>query len=306
MNTNKKLSGIFDTSQVIPIDDTSRIVLMSDCHRSDGNWADDLVRNQNVYCAALDYYFNSGYTYIELGDGDELWETSDFSNIVEAHKDSLKMLVKFHAYKRFYMIYGNHDMVKKDPEFVKTNMCCYFHPRLRMSVPLFGSITVHEGLVLRHAETGKDIFLVHGHQADLLNSVLWKLARFLVRKVWAPLEGLGVKDPTSAAKNYKRSTIVEAVLSRWSQKEKKMIVAGHTHRPVFPEPGGSLYFNDGSCVHPRCITAIEIYEGTILLVKWCIGVLKGGLLYAKRDVLAGPEKLSAYLTPESEGTDKPS
>ena len=32
-----------------------------------------------------------------------------------------------------------------------------------------------------------------------------------------------------------------------------------------------------------------------MLVKWCIGVMQGGILYAKREILAGPEKLSAYL-----------
>ena len=58
MNTNRVLSKIFASAQVIPINDSSRIVLISDCHRSDGSWADDLSRNQNVYYAALDYYFN--------------------------------------------------------------------------------------------------------------------------------------------------------------------------------------------------------------------------------------------------------
>jgi predicted phosphodiesterase len=164
-------------------------------------------------------------------------------------------------------------------------------------VPLFNDIKVHEGLVLRHAETGKDIFLVHGHQADCFNSVFWKLARFLVHHLWGPLEALGVNDPTSAAENNDRSSKIETKLTQWSRTEGKMVIAGHTHRPVFPEPGNSLYFNDGSCVHPRCITAIEISEGNIMLVKWCIGVMQGGVLYAKREILAGPEKLSAYLAP---------
>jgi predicted phosphodiesterase len=307
MNTNKKLSEIYASSQVIPIDDTSKVVLMSDCHRSDGSWSDDLSRNQNMYCAALDYYFNRGYTYIEIGDGDELWENYDFSKIVEAHKDSLRLLAKFNEYKRLYMIYGNHDMVKKNTEFVKNNLCCYYDNGLKKRLPLFKGIKIHEGLVLRHAETGKDIFLVHGHQADFLNSVLWKLARFLVHNLWSPLEALGVNDPTSAAKNNKRSTKVEMTLTQWSQQKNKMIIAGHTHRPFFPEPGNSLYFNDGSCVHPRCITAIEIYEGSIMLVKWCIGVMQDGVLFTKREILAGPEKLSAYLAPDSAKLiDKPS
>ena len=34
------------------------------------------------------------------------------------------------------------------------------------------------------------------------------------------------------------------------------------------EPGYIPLFNDGSCVHPRSITGIEIQNGSIALVKW--------------------------------------
>jgi hypothetical protein len=37
-------------------------------------------------------YYNDGFTYFELGDGDELWETS-FKTILEAHK-SVYLLLK--------------------------------------------------------------------------------------------------------------------------------------------------------------------------------------------------------------------
>lgn len=301
MTSVNLLSEIYASSRVIPISDASKIVLMSDCHRGDGSWADDLSRNENVYNGALEYYYNHGFTYIEIGDGDELWENYSFSDIAGAHKDSLNLLARLHDQKRLYMIYGNHDMVKKDAPFDRANLCCYYDARLKKAVPLFRDIKVYEGLILRHAETGKDIFLVHGHQVDFFNSKLWKLARFLVHNFWRPLEALGVNNPTSAAKNNKRANSVEEKLTRWSQSQNRMVVAGHTHRPVFPEPGGALYFNDGSCVHPRCVTAIEIEQGGISLVKWCVGITQGLALYVKREALAGPEKLTAYLGPEAGG-----
>jgi hypothetical protein len=46
-----------------------------------------------------------------------------------------------------------------------------------------------------------------------------------------------------------------------------MLVAGHNHRPMFPEIGEPLYFNDGSCVHPFFITGIEIDRGKISLIN---------------------------------------
>jgi len=30
----------------------------------------------------------------------------------------------------------------------------------------------------------------------------------------------------------------------------QMLIAGHTHRPSFPDDGQPLYFNDDSCVSP--------------------------------------------------------
>lgn len=74
-----------------------------------------------------------------------------------------------------------------------------------------------------------------------------------------------------------------------------MLIAGHTHRPMFPEVGEPPYFNDGSCVHPHVITAIEIANGDIMLVKWNIKTKNDGTLFVDRDVLAGPRKLKDYF-----------
>jgi len=150
-------------------------------------------------------------------------------------------------------------------------------------------------LVLRHKTTGDKIFLIHGHQVDCLNYRLWKLARFLVRYLWRPLTTFGVNDPTRAAKNYDKKEAVEKILTKWVTRENHMLIAGHTHRPMFPEVGEPTYFNDGSCVHPRCITAIEISEGQILLVKWNVKTKNDGTLFIGREVLAGPRRLKEYF-----------
>jgi hypothetical protein len=117
---------------------------------------------------------------------------------------------------------------------------------------------------------------------------------------------LGILDPTRAAENPGRCNEIDETLYHWAKGSNKgdmkdalhfsgrgnreasrvspdghlIIIAGHTHRPVFAnlslterrlmETGiGSrgvrrkakadpVYFNTGSCVHPRCITGIEI------------------------------------------------
>ncbi len=97
------------------------------------------------------------------------------------------------------------------------------------------------------------------------------------------------------SKNYKKKNDVAKKLAEWTVRENKMLIAGHTHRPVFPEPGEPPYFNDGSCVHPRCITGIEIAQGNMTLIKWSIKSDEKGLLEVGRDVLAGPEKIEDYF-----------
>jgi hypothetical protein len=56
MYSFKRLSQVFKSAQNISFDDSSKIVLISDCHRGDGSGADDFSRNQLPYFAALTYY----------------------------------------------------------------------------------------------------------------------------------------------------------------------------------------------------------------------------------------------------------
>jgi UDP-2,3-diacylglucosamine pyrophosphatase LpxH len=299
MNTLKRLSKIFEASEEIPFDDYSRIVLMSDCHRGDGSWTDDFSRNQNIYFVALNHYYNENYTYIEIGDGDELWQNKKLTDIVKAHSDVFWLQSKFFNEGRLYLIYGNHDIVKSNNKFVRENLYQYFNEVSKRDIPLFKNIKIHEGLVLKHNTANEKIFLVHGHQVDFLNDKLWRLARFLVRYLWTPLELYGVNDPTSTAKNYYKKEAVGKKLTEWVKKEGHMLIAGHNHRPMYPEVGEPPYFNDGSCVHPRCITAIEIIDGNIILVKWNLKTKVDGTLFIGREVLAGPRKIKDYFYTDS-------
>ena len=56
-----------------------------------------------------------------------------------------------------------------------------------------------------------------------------------------------------------------------------------------------LYFNDGSCVHTNGVTAIEIVEGTIALVRWSVKTRRDGLMFIGKDILAGPRMIDGYF-----------
>lgn len=295
MSTLSRLNKVFDAAEQIPINDTSKIVLMSDCHRGDGNWGDNFLNNQNLFFAALDFYYRKDFTYIELGDGDELWENRKIDRIISIHSDAFWIMSKFYKEGRLYMLYGNHDAVKKYKDFAQDNLRSYYVESIKKRVALFPGIKIHEGLILQYKDENNLIFLTHGHQADFLNYNLWKLSRFLVRYLWRPLELTGVRDPTSAAENHTRKDKIEKKLVEWTKKRNHILIAGHTHRPVFPQVDESFYFNDGCCVHPRCITAIEIESGQITLVKWTVRTRKDRSLYVDRVILEGPVKLQDYF-----------
>lgn len=290
MSFQSRLSRSFDSAPILPLNQTSRYVLFSDCHRGCANSNDNFLKNQHLYFAALQHYYQNGFTYIELGDGDELWENRNMEQIIEVHNNVFWLLKKFAERNRLHLIYGNHDMEKKQKNYADCHCSSYFCTDTQQMQPLFPHMAYHSGIILEDI-SGLRLYLTHGHQADLLNSVFWRLSRFLVRYVWKPMEHTGVLDPTSAAKNNHRKNLTEKRLSSWAEERRQILITGHTHRPRLnkTEP---FYFNTGSCVHPRCITCIEIQNRTLTLCKWAVNSRPDRTLYVEHEVLTDPVSLS--------------
>lgn len=284
MSYHSRLSNAFLNAPILPLTQGTRYALISDCHRGDGSSNDNFLKNQHLYFTALNYYYSKGFTYIELGDGDELWENRNMSQIIEVHNNVFWLLNLFNRQHRLYLIYGNHDMEKKKRGYSAAVCHSYFCTDSQCMQPLFPDLPFYEGIILKNPNNARCLYLTHGHQADFLNSTCWRLARFLVRYVWRPMEHFGVLDPTSAAKNYTQKDRVERKLSSYAFKNKIRLITGHTHRPRL-NPDSPFYMNTGSCVHPRCITCMEIENDTITLVKWTIDVRKDRSLYVSREVL---------------------
>lgn len=291
MSTASRLERAFAAAPTLPLSPCNRYVLFSDCHRGVGNAADNFLKNQHLFFAALKHYYQNGYSYIELGDGDELWENRSMANIIEIHSDVFWLLSLFYKENRLYMLYGNHDIVKKKKHYSARKCNTYFCTETQRPQPLFPDLTFHEGIILCSAGHPEHaVYLTHGHQASLLNSTFWPLSRFFVRFLWRPLENFGVLDPTSAAKDYDVKDKTEKRLNQWAADTDRILITGHTHRPVLHEQD-IHYFNTGSCVHPRCITCIEVENCSLTLVKWSMSARADSTLYVARDVLSGPVHL---------------
>lgn len=299
-SSKKRLDNAYKNAKVITFDDASKFILFSDCHRGDNSFADDFANNRNIYFHALKHYYAKGFQYCEIGDGDELWENLSFNSILNAHKNVFMLMKLFHKTNKLHMIWGNHDMVYRSPDYVKKHLSTYFDAKTGEHVELFKDIKYHEGIILKHRLTKQEVFLTHGHQADWWNFIFWKWSRFMVRVLWKPLNVMGIADPTSPAKNYTELIKVERRTKKWIGENNNLLtIVGHTHRPRFPKPGDIAFFNDGSCVHPRSITGIEIEKGEISLIKWHIATKEDGTLQIVRTILEGPRKLIDYRTDSS-------
>lgn len=299
MSYYSRLNKSFEGAFRLPLNNCTKYVLISDCHRGTGTSNDNFLKNQNLYFAALQYYYKMGFTYIELGDGDELWENRNMKQIIETHGDIFSLLSRFYAQERLYMLYGNHDMVKKDRRYTEKNCsaysCCCVNPYFD-NQPLLPNIQFYEGIILENTTSSDamDVYLTHGHQTDLFNSTLWRFTRFLVRYLWKPLERYGFLDPTSAARNYTRRDKAEQRLHHWAEQEKHILITGHTHRPALSETD-PYYYNSGSCVHPYSITCLEIERMHIRLIKWKLETRPDMSLYVAREILAGPVPLNGRI-----------
>lgn len=291
------ISNAFKNAQSLTINQHSKLILFSDCHRGNHSYADDFSHNSEIYEHALTHYFENNFTYIELGDGIELWENRHFSEILESYSEVFEILLKFHKQGRLHLIWGNHDMIFKKQHHVNRILGSFFDKDRNEKKALFEHLTFHEAILLNIEEFNKSILLMHGHQADFFNYYCWKLSRFLVRHLWKPLQLLGYNDPTSPAKNHKELIRVEKRFKKWIQNnEHQMVITGHTHRPRFPKPDEIPYFNDGSCVHPKSITGLEIADLKISLIKWETTTTKDGSVKIEKTIIEGPSELSLYLS----------
>ena len=244
---------------------------------------DDFARNEKLFLDALAHYYRHGFTYVEVGDGDELWKSWRFGEIRRAHAPVFDWLHTFDQQDRLHLIVGNHD--------VRGNR----HNQLKKD-----GIVTHEGLILEHAQTGQEVFVVHGHQTDIASYYLYRLTRLVVRYVWRRMQMVGFVTPMNREDVFERLgeiehrivecsqlTRIERRIVAWLKTHRRIVICAHTHRPACAGPG-TPYFNTGSCTYPGQITGLELEDGKLSLVKWSG---PGGTSGVRRELLAIPKTL---------------
>lgn len=263
----RRLNEALANALRIPFTDQSRFVFFSDLHRGNGARTDLFMPNKPLFLRALRHYYTQGYTYVEVGDGDELWLHYDLAAIRRAHGAVFDLLHQFYAGRRLFLLYGNHDMRENGRS-----------PRRKDGIP------VHESVLLHHQDNGQTIFVCHGHQADLTSERFYAITRMANRHVWRYLRqlGLGQVQANGTGSHYRLERIpktlrawmhaqprrIEQRLLEWSAAQRQPLICGHTHFAAWSENGRQPYFNTGNGIHPGVLTGLEIGGGAIHEVRW--------------------------------------
>ena len=239
---------------ILDLRENSHIIVFSDHHRGAKNGADDFMKAETAYLAALDYYFENKFQYISLGDSEELWENT-LNQVKKNNTITFEAEKRFILKDKFFKVFGNHDLYWDNSLVVSQQLKAIYGKELR----------VFEGIVLekdnkeehtRQEKTSKPfsflkkspttdtealpiancpltIFLTHGHQGDASSDGNW-FSKFFVANIWAPLQSYLRINFNTPAYDEDLKTAHNLIMYEWSAKYNSLIlITGHTHQPVF-------------------------------------------------------------------------
>jgi len=226
---------------VIPFDPhTEKFIIFSDQHKGRRNGADDFSQAEPNYLAALQYYYDQDFYFINLGDSEELWENSLWQ-VKKYNTATFEAERQFLAKKKYSKVFGNHDLYWDNDPFAWWQLRRIFKEKVK----------VYEGVVLEsiadspethvlatdhRSETKKSslrIFLTHGHQGDAQSDGNW-FSKFFVANIWAPLQAFLRINPNTPAYDAEKKTLHNHIMYEWAAGQQDLLlVTGHTHQPVF-------------------------------------------------------------------------
>jgi predicted phosphodiesterase len=213
---NKKhpnLDRLLKKARPINLDNSSKVLILSDLHMGNGGRRDEFKRNSELVKTMLgSYYLPEKYSLVLNGDIEELFKFP-LDTIESEWGELYDLFLKFERNGFFWKTYGNHDADLLDEK------------EYRLASSMVESLKFHYG-----KET---LLLFHGHQASVL---LWetypmvsRAVVFFIRYIAKPV---GIRN-FSTAYNSTRRFAIEKSIYEFSNQAKIVSVIGHTHRPLF-------------------------------------------------------------------------
>lgn len=295
---NRGLNKAYRIARIKAVDlAEAKLVLFSDHHKGANNNADDFIASQSAYTDALRYYLQTGHTLLVVGDAEELWEETPVA-VLRTYPDVFRLENKFHEQGRYLRIWGNHDDEWRNKDQVEKHLGKFFRD---LSVRESQRLTVFD----RGVDLG-EIFLVHGHQGLFFADQFGWLSQLFVRFIWRPIQRIFNIKKNTPATDWRLRHRHDIAMYNWAAGvEGVLLIAGHTHHPIFPIPERTMrlakeleaiqelsidpeeiaeaeadlefaqaqekpcYFNTGCCCFKDGrITGIEITDGEIRLIRW--------------------------------------
>lgn len=219
-----------------------RVVFASDFHMGDGGARDDYRTNAELVEGVLSsYYLDGGWRLVLNGDIEELHK-SELSAIRRAHADAYDLFRSFRAGPGLTKIVGNHDL----------------------GLLLADDYDIPLEHALRLELDGGSILAFHGHQASKLFMKYNYLSDFIVRYIAQPLKIRNADIPMTSKRRFK----TEKNIYRAAQELGVIVVAGHTHRPLFESFSkyDSLRWSIETLLRRYADESAEEREGTAALV----------------------------------------
>lgn len=288
---------------LIGFNENDKYIIFSDQHKGARNYADDFGFAANNYLSALNFYNTNGYTFVSLGDSEELWENT-LESVKKHNQAAFNLESEFLKRAAFIKIFGNHDLYWDNDPLAGYQLEKIYGQKIK----------VYEGLILQTVIQNNplDIFLTHGHQGDLASDGNW-FSKWFVSRVWAPLQAYLRINPNTPAFNNQLKSTHNQFMYEWAAAQQSVLITGHTHQPVFNSlthleriyikldearkindkateeklldqmkkeqimgattPSFSAhkpnYFNTGCCCFSDGdITGLEITDGKMRLIKW--------------------------------------
>jgi len=273
-NSSKKNSKKVCSLFIDPEKD--KFIIFSDQHKGNRDRADDFANNEFNYLEALQYYHSKNFSFINLGDSEELWKYTA-EEVLPKNEKAFAAEAAFQPGK-YYKTFGNHDILWKNKIDSERLLKKYF------TMPL----PVYEGIILKTTVGSETltIFCTHGHQGDKMSDNNG-FSTWIVAHLWAPIQRYLQINVNTPSKDDRLRNKHNKLMQEWSSNRKNMLlITGHTHQPVFASgrysshPSNAIeeetieklkpsYFNSGCCCfNDGDITGIEIESGYIRLIKW--------------------------------------
>ncbi|MDC7235033.1 MAG: metallophosphoesterase family protein [Spirochaetales bacterium] len=213
----ENLEKTYNRAERIQIDDSSKIVILSDFHLGSGRSRDEFRKNARLVMTVLkEWYLPRGYILILNGDIEELHRLR-LHTISKAWEDLYKLFLEFKRGPGLFKIQGNHD---SGPSFAwKTG---------RTEVELDVNSDIISSLILEY--DSHEMLVLHGHQASLYNSPFrHKVNQFFLRYLAHPLHINNIKRDFLSDRPLK----AEQRIFEYARKKGIVALAGHTHRALF-------------------------------------------------------------------------